>query len=129
MMTSVELYLHLQHLKCFRGVYSKDNKPIIKKYPACYVSNVENSDHGGSHWISVYKTNKTTTYFFCSYGQKPSFYGFRFKGLVYYWKQRVQAENKSSCGLHSAYFLKRMVLNLPIEYSHNLVFNEKLINV
>jgi len=129
MMTSIKVYAHLQHLKCFRGVYSKDNIPIIRKYPACYVSNIENSDHIGTHWVAIFQPEREIAYFFDSYGQKPSLYGFKFKGLVYYWKQRVQAKNKSTCGLHSIYFLKRMVLGLPIEYSDNYVFNEKLIKV
>ena len=128
-MNSVELYYLLQHLKCFRGVFSRDNKPIIKKYPACYVSNVEDSDSIGSHWIGIFQPRQNMTYFFCSYGLKPSWYGFRFKGLVYYWKQKVQDETKSSCGLHTVYFLKRMVMGLPIDYTNDVVFNEKLIKI
>ena len=38
----------------FIGVYSRDQLPIIKDYPSCFILNTDTSDKPGEHWLAIY---------------------------------------------------------------------------
>ena len=86
----------------FIGTYPSDNLPKPLKYPFCIIANIDSSNKGGSHWVSLYISKNAQGEFFDSYGQQPS------KPFEIYlnkhcknWKsntQRIQGILASTCG-------------------------------
>ena len=61
-LTNFEKEAYFQNESRFIGVYSRDNLPNKIKDGA-YVINLDEYSDIGTHWIALYKNNKTVTYF------------------------------------------------------------------
>ena len=72
-MFSHEIEQELNHLKCFKGVYSKNNLPLRKLVtrPIAFIINTQNSDEPGEHWVGLFVAKNNIAEFFDSFGRNP----------------------------------------------------------
>ena len=61
-LTNFEIQMYYQNEPRFNGFYSRDNLPDKIKDGA-YVINLDEYSDIGTHWIALYVSNKTVTYF------------------------------------------------------------------
>jgi hypothetical protein len=97
----------------FQGFSSPDLPlPKIKRKPALFVLNTDDSDGPGEHWCVALIRNRNNCEFFDSYGLPPSAYNFESELLkqckhVSYNEFRVQGTSPT-CGHHCLFYaLKR----------------------
>jgi len=95
--------------KSFVGVFAFDEKPSKPPYPSCFVINTENRDSSGEHWLAVFINKDGFGYFFDSYGQPASFFGFEkyMSKISEGWgssKKKIQTIS-SYCGYYCILFL------------------------
>jgi len=96
------------------GIYSKNKLPQ-KCYVGGYIINLEDSDDGsGTHWVSLYITQKKEILYFDSFGMPPPR---EIKVFVNYKPiaintRTIQNINSTLCGYYCLYFLKYIETNL-----------------
>ena len=61
LLTNFEIRKHYQNEPILNGVYSRNNLPKIKH--GAYVTNFDEYESKGSHWIALYVNSKNITYF------------------------------------------------------------------
>lgn len=96
----------------FLSVFPSDLLPIkIRRYPACFVCNVDPSDQPGSHWLAFYIPSADKVEFFDSYGNTPDFYegpiadfASRYSRTIYN-PLTLQTNVTAVCGQYAIYFL------------------------
>lgn len=98
--------------KYFIDVFPSDELPSkIRRYPACFVCNVDPSTKPGSHWLCFYILSPDEAEFFDSYGNEPAFYqgaisnfASRYSRLIYN-PVILQTNVSTVCGQYCIYFL------------------------
>ena len=115
-MNSDEITHILKHLLAhsrarFLGVFASDKLPplntIQSLIPCCYVSNIDPTGKGGSHWVAFFHSRPNRLEFFDSYGRHPCEFGFSFpKSLqIFYNPYQIQAFGTQVCGHFCIYIL------------------------
>lgn len=129
---------HLHTQKWFQGFSSVDLPlPPIKKYPALFILNTDDTRGPGEHWCVVIIFNKNRAEFFDSYGKPPCEYNLHesilnYSNTINYNKKRVQG-NKPTCGHHCLFFSiqraegKSMENILQSLYTNDLYANDNLV--
>ena len=99
----------------------------IKKRPHYFVTNTDNCDKPGTHWVVFYFPSKGSCEFFDSLGQTPERYHARFKNILVtngssyiFTLDAIQPMNSITCGLYCIYFVKNRYRN--ISFSNILSF-------
>lgn len=98
--------------KYFLGVFASDKLPRrIKRYPACFVCNVDKSSKPGSHWIAFFITSPDEAEFFDSFGNEPYFFQGPISNYVTYFSKVVynpfvlQTNVSAVCGQYCIFYL------------------------
>lgn len=113
-MNSVQLEIILKkHPKTstkFIGVYARDELPVLRKFPCCFILNTAKRTHEGKHWLAFYFDTKKRCYFFDSYGNKPDFFNLenyikKLTNKVIYNKKIIQSWSSQNCGFYCVIFL------------------------
>jgi len=102
----------LSRCPCFLGVYASDKLPTrIRKYPSCFVANVDPSTLAGSHWVAFYITSPTKLEFFDSYGHAPEYFegplakfSSKFQHVTFN-SVPLQSSKTAVCGQYCVYYL------------------------
>lgn len=77
-MNELELRKLLRNLKCFIGVFARDELPRkVKKRPAALIVNTDPRTKPGQHWIAIYLSNQVTLEYFDPYGIPPKYKEFK----------------------------------------------------
>lgn len=98
--------------RSFLGVFASDQLPYgIRKYPVCFIANVDPAYEYGSHWIACYLSSPHHLEFFDSFGREPS----RFPGSIWNYVRRfpyvnynvvsLQSNVSAVCGQYCIYYL------------------------
>jgi hypothetical protein len=93
--------------KKYKGTYSSDNYPNLKKNE-CMIVNVDKSNKSGSHWVGIYCYDKKKFLIFDSFGRKSSLLfphfgkGYKLLDTDY---DKDQKESDKDCGQRSISFL------------------------
>lgn len=104
---------HDKHTKkYFLDVFPSDHLPRkIKKYPACFVVNVDSSSEPGSHWVAFYLPTSKKLEFFDSYGNATTYFdgpiskfASRFPQVTYN-PLVLQSNVTAVCGQYCIYYL------------------------
>lgn len=110
-MNTGDLNKHLKHLDCFIGTFPRDMLPQIKKRPAAFVINTDDSSSPGEHWVAVYLPEYGVAEYFDSYGLPPmsedihhflnsvSPSGFLYSNVT------LQSVNTETCGQYCILFI------------------------
>jgi hypothetical protein len=124
------------NLKCFRGVFLRDELPKKSRAIECGILNLDARDRAslvgsteGTHWCCWYKT-KNKRFYFDSYGLPPPTELVNYlkspargrTGGVYYNSERVQPDNTVFCGHLCLYVLKKMQDGLGFQEVINTLF-------
>ena len=112
----------------FKGVFARDELPIISSYPSCFVINTAKRNHPGQHWIAIYiERNKTCT-FFDSFGNHPSY----FKLMRYitnnsnrliFNRKVIQGLFSQNCGYYCVLFLILKSSGYSMEKISDIFYN------
>lgn len=108
------LEVALQIDDSFQGVFAFDEVPNAKY---CLIFNSDARNLPGSHWMAVYEDE-----FFCSYASKTPF-----PGLKEVLNTPVQTLGSTTCGQHCLYFLDRRSNQLPLNYTANVLENDRMV--
>ena len=85
---------HRDTQKIFKDVYASDKLPRIPKQKTlALIANTDPSHKPGQHWVAVF-FNKTTVYYFDSYGRSPT--GTPFQKLMTYRKRKKNVWEKNT---------------------------------
>ena len=112
----IQLYVKKLKIKNFRGVFMRNALPARVRLKECAVINLDNFDGSGSHWIAYWK-NKSTTYYFDSYGNLPppseliSYLTVGNTSNILYNYNRYQEDGTFICGQLCLIFLYQMSKN------------------
>lgn len=98
--------------KNFLGVFASDQLPIrIRRYPVCFIANVDPASEHGSHWLAFYLYSSQHLEFFDSFGRAPSY----FQGPIWNYIRRfpcvkfnemtLQSNVSAVCGQYCIYYL------------------------
>lgn len=123
----------------FVGVYSRTKIPLSMKFPASYIINLDEYGNKGTHWISVYITNKYINVF-CSFGNNYLYDNMLLSFFNYFPNRKficnhiqIQSFQSVTCGLYSCLFILLLSRGytfkqyLNIFDFENLVLNDKAI--
>ncbi len=95
----------------FKGVFASDNLPKqnIQK-PACFIINTDPSSLPGTHWVAIYFPKIGKTYYFDSFGVRPSvksIISFISRNSTHYEYNKKQLQNVFSvvCGNYCCEYL------------------------
>ncbi|CAF0861270.1 unnamed protein product [Brachionus calyciflorus] len=96
--------------KTFIGIYARNELPIIKSYPCCFILNTTDRSHEGMHWLAIYYDKHKTCNFFDSYGNSQSNFGLndyidKYSNGSIYKKTKIQSVNSDFCGYYFLLFL------------------------
>ena len=106
-------------LPTFRGCFSKDELPHVKKANECMIINMQDDKDGdGSHWICLYKHERNGTFYFDSFGLEPPI------DIISYCKNKyhlvtdkqIQPIKSNKCGWYCLYVLDMLTCG---EFLHN----------
>lgn len=117
-------YPHIQ--SWFLGIYNTDTLP--RKIPINYflIVNKSLSTENGSHWYCLFRVSRTELECFDSLGvdderesllKSVGFFGIR---TIDYNKNKVQAEDSSTCGQFCLYFIFERLHNLDFSFAELL---------
>lgn len=121
--------------KYFLGVFASDLLPTtIKRYPACFVCNVDKSSKPGSHWIAFFIESPDKVEFFDSYGNDPSFFqgpllnfASHFSRVVYN-PLPLQSNKTAVCGQYCVYYLYTRCRGKTLKYFLSHFVSENVSN-
>jgi hypothetical protein len=123
--------------KSFLGVFARDELPVIKRFPACFVVNTDVRSRPGQHWLAFYFDQREQCFFFDSYGMPPSFY--RLESYIkrttknWTWNARRLQGLSQYCGFYSILFLlfiaRNKKQNFFDNFSNNLFKNDNFIKL
>ena len=120
-LTNFEIQAYYENEARFIGVYSRDNIPNKIKDGAYVISLDEYSDNG-THWIALYVSNKTVTYF-NSFGiehiSKEVKKFFNNKNIIANFR-RIQAYHSVMCGYFCIGFIDYMLMSKSLTDYTNL---------
>ena len=96
-----------------KGVFSPDTLPLrVSTYPSVYISNTENSDKPGKHWVVFWFGSPIHAEFYDSFGRLPQTYSSKFDDFLknnttfcLYNNVQVQRKNSDTCGYHVLFYL------------------------
>ena len=126
----------LIHLETVQHI-TRDQLPVIIKYPACLIFNNQTSNQQGEHWIALYFNKKKHAEFFDSFGNSPTYYK-----LNKYLKKSstnkpsfsqltIQSNDSTFCGYYCVLFLlfkaRGYSLTKFLSFFKDNVSNEKLL--
>ena len=122
---------HRDMQKIFKDVYASDKLPRIPKQKTlALIANTDPSHKPGQHWVAVF-FNKTTVYYFDSYGRSPT--GTPFQKLMTYRKRkkmfgrRIQGDGRV-CGYYCLYFILTMLHQCTFAcFGDNLNANDRYV--
>ena len=108
--------------KNFLGVYPSCKIPETKKTKYCFISNTENHNEPGEHWV-VWFIKNSEIFFFDSFGRSPYDRSFphSFADLADQFKKcnyvsiPVQHPNTPWCGLHCMHFIYIFSIGLSVD--------------
>ena len=138
-MNSISIERKLNSYSQFLGVFPSDIHclPIIKKYPSCLISNTDDHNLPGTHWIAMYFKNKNYVEYFDSYGNKPFIlshmkYMEKYASNIKYNDKIVQGQFSTTCAGHCIYYIHLKCNNYSLNdimkiYSDNYHFNDAFI--
>ncbi len=70
-MNTRQIEILLKHCKCFKGVYARNQMPIIIKRPSAIIVNTHPDSLPGEHWVTIFLNEDNTADYFDSYGLPP----------------------------------------------------------
>ena len=108
------LEVALQIDDSFQGVFAFDEIPSAKY---CLIFNSDTRNLPGSHWMVIYEGE-----FFCSYASKTPF-----RELQEVLSAPIQTPGSTTCGQHCLYFLDRRSKQLPLDYTANVLQNDRMV--
>lgn len=96
----------------FLGVFASNELPTkIRRYPTCFIANVDRSSEPGSHWLAFYLSSPDHLEFFDSFGHGP----YDFPGPISHFSRRfhhvnfnvmrLQSNITATCGHYCIYYL------------------------
>lgn len=122
----------------FIGVYSRDQLPILRDYPCCFILNTDPSTQPGEHWLALYYNEDIEAEFFDPAGYHPSMYGLEdyLKSTAKSWiynKKRIQGYFSELCGQYCLFYLYCRCRNYSLlEFTNQFSFdankNDDIIN-
>jgi hypothetical protein len=102
------------------GVFPSDMLPNIRRFPAFFIANTDDSENSGQHWVAFYATDGREIEYFDSYGFKPFNQHFReyisenFRTNRYN-KKRIQGELTTTCGQYCLAYLFYRTLGISLD--------------
>lgn len=111
-LTNIDILKLTKNLPHFRGCFMRNTLPKRCNKRECGVINLDDKDGPGTHWVSYYKKDDGTCYYFDSFGDLPpckefiDYVGDRCKILYNY--KRKQTFNSIICGHLCLKFLYHM---------------------
>lgn len=94
----------------FRGVFVRDSLPKRTNKLECGILNLDDSSGNGTHWV-VWAKNRSTKYYFDSYGIQPPLEKIRYlKSPILYNSERLQPDGEVFCGHLCLHVLKQLSL-------------------
>lgn len=94
----------------FRGVFVRDSLPKRTNKLECGILNLDDSSGNGTHWV-VWAKNRSTKYYFDSYGIQPPLEITRYlKSPILYNSERLQPDGEVFCGHLCLHVLKQLSL-------------------
>lgn len=123
--------------RTFIGVFAADQLNFhIAKRPACLISNTDNANMPGTHWVAIYFDVRGNAFYFDSFGRNVYSQQFdKFLKMnakrIHVNKKRLQSSDTLVCGMYCIYFLyyiTRNILNSFKRFSAlNYLFNDKIV--
>lgn len=118
----------------FKGVYPCDCLPSSFKLPAAFVINLSCHNEPGTHWVATYISKNGTSFYFDSFGMKPTnFYIQAFLNKhsksFRYNRQQLQHISSNKCGRFCCVFVVAVLQRCSIDsflarFSLNLFVND-----
>ena len=106
-------------LPFWKGIFSRNEPPKTPEKRECGILNLDSSNGKGTHWVAWHK-NKSTKYYFDSYGvQPPKEIKEHLKSPIYYNSNSIQEPNTHICGHLCIYVVEQLTKNydlLPIVF-------------
>jgi len=91
----------------FLGTFAKDQVPSnssLTRFPCCFISNTDNSNQPGEHWVAFWFDSKDSSEFFDSYGYQPSIFGFILL-CNHFNRTCIQSLHSNVCGQYCLFYL------------------------
>ena len=124
--THILMHILSNYRARFLVVFDSDNlSPLISiqsLVSCCYVSNIEPTGKGGSHWVAFFHSRPNRLEFLDSDGRKPCEFGFSFpKSLqIFHNPYQIQAFGPMSVGIYvSSFFMIGLTTIHCIQYVKN----------
>ena len=122
--------------RVYLGTFAFDELPIINKYPTCLIINTEPRSKSGEHWLACYFDANKNSYFFDSYGQRPSFYNIetflKNNSIAIYYSNRKIQGILPYCGFYCIFFLLLITRNQLKDFykpfGKNVILNDHYIH-
>jgi len=107
-LTNVALVKHAKKMGIvrFRGVYSKDSLPAVRRPEECGIVNLQDSKGPGTHWVAYYARESCTLYF-DSFGLPPPKEVKAYLGgqRIIVNQRRIQKSEEVVCGQYCLFVL------------------------
>lgn len=125
--SDIEAFLH--RIDIFGGVLASDEIGKVRR-GKCYVVNTKPRTHAGEHWVVVDWTRKKK-YFFDSFGNSPTFYGFP---KTDYCGRHLQHADAETCGLYAIYYVvqrgnRRSTSTLLQPFARDKKYNDEFVRL
>ena len=94
----------------FKGVFARDNIPVIITYPCSLILNTDPSTRPGEHWLALFFNSKKEAEFFDSFGNDAQEFGLgkyikRFSIKIVSNNVQLQSFDSNACGYYCLYFI------------------------
>lgn len=106
----------------FKGVVSINQIPAKIELKHFIIINLSPSDEPGSHWVTLFRSEKNNYELFNSLGFQnlnviEKYFKFRHKAVIEFNESAFQSPTSSSCGLFCIYFAIHRCLNYDQNFS------------
>ena len=111
------------------GIYAINTLPVLVKYPAALIVNLDKSNSGGSHWVAIFINTKRKGIYFDSFGRPPPkpVVSFLRRNCNMYYVNNIQYQDNQSvyCALFCIVFIFYAVRGFNILSKFNTVHLKK----